>query len=141
MIPRFLRHEVKEVAGLKIFGSPYTPSFGHGWAYNIPRNKLDVYWKDIPTGVDILVTHGPPKGILDLTENSDGTLFQCGCKSLLNRVKEVKPRFHVFGHIHPETLCPNAGVLKVTGIETTFINAAVVNLQYEIDNHGIVIEI
>lgn len=137
----FLSHEYAEVGGLKIFGSPYTPSFGHGWAYNVARHKIGEYWKDIPEGLDILITHGPPKGILDLTENMEGRLGQCGCKSLLNRVKETKPCFHVFGHIHPESCAPNSAILKVNGIDTTFINASVVNLDYKIENNGFVIEI
>lgn len=137
----FLNHEYAEIAGLKIFGSPFTPSFGTGWAYNVPRSKLAEYWKDIPKGLDVLITHGPPKGVLDLTENIDGQLEQCGCKSLLNRVVETKPRFHIFGHIHTESSCHNAGIQKVTSMETTFINASVLNLKYELDNNGIVIEI
>lgn len=136
----FLNHEYREVGGLKIFGSPYTPEF-HNWAYNVPRSRLEQYWKDIPGDLDILITHGPPQGILDLTINEDGHPFQCGCKSLLNRIKEVKPRFHIFGHIHPESGCPNAGILKVNGMETTFINACVVNLKYKMDNNGFVIEV
>lgn len=137
----FLQHEFAEVGGLKIFGSAYTPSFGDGWAYNVARHKIGEYWKDIPTGLDILVTHGPAKGILDITENQNGELVQCGCKALLNRIIEVAPKYHVFGHIHPETNGHNAGILKVNGIDTTFINAAVVNLQYKIHNNGFIIEI
>lgn len=136
----FLNHACAEVNGLKIFGSGYTPSF-HDWAYNVPRGKLAEYWKDIPNDLDILITHGPPKGILDLTINQEGYPEQCGCKSLLNRIKEVKPRYHIFGHIHPESECPNAGILKVNGMETTFINACVVNLQYNMHNNGFVIDI
>lgn len=137
----FLQHEMKTVAGLKIFGSPYTPSFGDGWAYNVPRSKLDSYWKSIPEDLDILITHGPPKGILDLTINQDGHPFQCGCKSLLNRIRAVEPRYHVFGHIHTESDCPNSGVFKHTQLKTTFINAAIVNLQYELINDGIILDI
>lgn len=143
----YLEHESVTIEGIKIFGSPYTPSFGSGWAYNVPRGKLDIYWKEIPTDTDILVTHGPPKGILDLTQydsrdGADGqSYFQCGCKSLLNRVKTIQPRYHIFGHIHPESNCPNSAMLNVNGIKTTFINAAVVNLNYEVVNDGFIIEI
>lgn len=135
-----LQHEAKVIAGLKFFGSPYTPEF-HQWAFNVPRNRLEQYWKDIPEDTDILVTHGPPKGILDLTINEDGHPFQCGCKSLWNRIKVVQPRFHIFGHIHQESDCPNAAMMNVNGLKTTFINAAVVDLQYKICNNGFVIEI
>lgn len=137
----YLQHESCEIEGLKIFGSPYTPSFGTGWAFNVSRNKIDQYWKDIPNDTDILVTHGPPKGILDLTEMGTNHFEQCGCKSLLNRIKEVQPLLHVFGHIHPENNCPNAAMLQIRGCNTSFINAAVVNLDYEIDNNGFVVNI
>jgi Icc-related predicted phosphoesterase len=115
----------------KIFGSPYTPSFGSGWAFNVPRGKLFKYWQDIPDDLDLLITHGPPKGIMDLTQydtrlGGDGkSFFQCGCKELLDMVKTVKPRYHVFGHIHTELNCPNSGMLKINGCDTMFVNAAV----------------
>lgn len=143
----YLEHESVTVDGIKIFGSPYTPSFGTGWAYNVPRQALKPYWDDIPMDTDILVTHGPPKGILDLTqydsrEGADGqAYFQCGCRSLLNRIREVKPKYHIFGHIHPETNCPNAGILKIANLETTFVNAAVLDLLYKKVNDGFIIEI
>lgn len=127
----YLEHESVTIEGIKIFGSPYTPAFGTGWAFNVPRGSLSSYWADIPMDTDILVTHGPPKGILDLTQydkriGSDGTsFFQCGCKELLMRIKEVKPKYHAFGHIHTETNCPNSGMMKINNLETIFINASV----------------
>lgn len=143
----FLQHEYVEIEGLKIFGSPYTPAFGTGWAYNVPRDKMDAYWNDIPNDLDILITHGPPKGILDLTQydsraGANGqSYFQCGCAHLRERVQMAKPRYHVFGHIHPEENCLNSGILKVTGFETTFINAAVLGAGYNISNNGFILEI
>lgn len=136
----YLEHESCEIEGIKIFGSPYTPSFGQGWSFNIPRHKLDSYWQEIPLGTDIIITHGPPKGILDLT--AEGSLFfQCGCKTLLNRLKIIEPKYSIFGHIHTESNCTNAGKLEIQGCKTTFINASVVNLDYEICNNGYIIEI
>lgn len=138
----WLDHESIVVEGIKIFGSPYTPSFGQGWAYNVNRNKLSEYWKDIPMDTDILITHGPPKSILDMTLNRDGYLEQCGCKSLLNRIKEIgNIRYHVFGHLHQESDCLNAAILKINGMKTTFVNASVLDLGYEICNNGFIIEI
>lgn len=131
-----LHHETVEIEGIKIFGSPYTPSFGEGWSYNIKHNKIANYWDVIPDDTDILVTHGPAKGILDLTESANNWFTQCGCKSLLNKIVAVEPKYHIFGHIHPETRCPNAATLKVNTIRTTFMNAAVCNLQYKYENNG-----
>lgn len=77
---------------VKIFGSPFTPRHGN-WAFQHPRSQ-DV-WKDlIPDDVDILITHGPPKGHLDVNG--------LGCEFLLKRLWKMskKPKLHVFGHIH-----------------------------------------
>lgn len=156
----YLEHESVTIEGIKIFGSPYTPKFGTDWAYNVPKEMIASYWDDIPDDTDILITHGPPKGILDLTQYDTRTgydrahggpinFFQCGCKELLNRVKAIQPKYHIFGHIHPETNCPNSAMLKINGYETTFINAAVCDFGRtaedvkvkQIANNGFIIEI
>ena len=136
-----LSHREVEIEGVKIFGSPYTPEFGVGWAYNVDRSKIQRYWEQIPKDIDIIVTHGPAKGIMDLTFTKEGNLFQCGCKSLLNTIKDIKPKFHIFGHIHDESGIYNAGEFNVPKIGTTFVNASVVNLRMEIVNHGVLIEL
>lgn len=138
----YLRHESVEIAGLKIFGSPYTPTFGDGWSFNVSRQRLSEYWKHIPFDTDILITHGPPKGVLDLTAADTGSYSeQCGCKALLNYVKRIQPKLHIFGHIHPEENCHNAGILQIQGCKTQFINAAVVNLRLESHNNGHIITV
>ncbi len=102
-----------EIEGLKFYGSPWQPWFG-GWAFNLPRgDALAAVWSLIPTGLDVLITHGPPEGILDLTRHGEAV----GCRDLLDRVLEVQPRLHVFGHIHEA-----AGQRIVEGI--TFVNAS-----------------
>ena len=99
--------------GIKVYGSPWQPFFG-GWAFNLHRGEpLAAVWAKIPADTHILVTHGPPEGVLD--RNKWGDL--CGCRDLLMRVYEVRPRLHVFGHIHEA-----AGRDEVDGI--TFVNAA-----------------
>lgn len=140
----YLEHETKQVAGLKVFGSPYTPSFGEGWAFNVSRNRLDNYYNAIENDTDIIITHGPPLGILDHTEcgaSGDRSVISCGCKALLNHVKRVNPKLHIFGHIHPEERCPNAAIMKIQDNRTKFVNAAVVDLDYRIHNSGHIIEI
>jgi len=139
----YLQHEMREIAGVKIFGSPYTPTFGHGWAFNVDRPDLLGKWGEIPEDCDILVTHGPPKGILDMTQydsrqpGNNGKVFQqCGCEHLLNRIKEIQPKYSIFGHIHNEENCQNSGVLRLSNIETTFINASIVDLKYNPHNNG-----
>lgn len=74
---------------LQIFGSPLTPQQGN-WAFQYPRSRN--VWRDtVPLSCDILVTHGPPAGHLDLGR---------GCIHLLQELWRVKPRLAVFGHIH-----------------------------------------
>lgn len=140
----YLEHEALEIGGFKFFGSPYTPSFGVGWAYNVNRSKLDAYWQEIPEDVDILVTHGPPKGILDLTLNTAGDLEFCGDKALLNHVLEKQPKVHIFGHIHNYEDCINVGTRKIEGVPTLFINgAAVTDRKFDLGltSHGTYFEL
>jgi Icc-related predicted phosphoesterase len=68
----------------------------------------------IPANTDILITHGPPYGILD--KNRVG--FSAGCQSLKRAVKRIHPKLHVFGHIHEA-----GGMVEMGG--TTFVNACV----------------
>lgn len=125
---------------IKLFGSPYTPSFCN-WAFNVPRHRLAPYWEDISIDTDIVITHGPPKGILDLSANRDGVLEQCGDKSLFNKVEEIKPKFHIFGHIHNMSGITNFGTRKIK--DTVFINASGVkdgDFESGLINQGVVIE-
>lgn len=137
----FLVNETITIEGIKIYGSPITPSFGYGWAYNSKVNKIKNYWDLIPDDTDILVTHGPPKGMLDYTQSRDkGTTYvHCGCKTLLNRIQNIKPKYHIFGHIHDESLVYNSGSFTPSGSKTTFINASVCNLRYNVQNQGNII--
>lgn len=84
-------------SGINIFGSPWQPEHIN-MAFNLPRGEaLRQKWSEIPDNTDVLITHTPPYGILDSLE--DGT--HVGCEELLEAVAErVKPRVHVFGHIH-----------------------------------------
>lgn len=123
----YLEDDLITLQGLLIYGNPYTPQFGHGWAFMKDRVKLDRYWtKVIPGYVDILVTHGPPKGILDKSYSREDVLEMCGDKSLLNKVKEVQPTYHLFGHIHNHKDNINAGMQKMSTCDTWFSNGSVV---------------
>ena len=138
-----LDHKPIEIEGINFFGSPYTPTF-HDWAYNIKRSKISIYWQDIPPNTDILITHGPPKGILDLTINQDKSLELCGDKSLLNRVLTINPLVHIFGHLHNCKGIINAGIRRFPGNrQTVFINASCVTdgRMGEISSDGIEFEI
>lgn len=122
----YLEDDLVEVGGLMIYGNPYTPMFGN-WSFMKDRVKLDRYWVHaIPAYVDILVTHGPPKGILDKSYDRNNYMECCGDKSLLNKVLQVQPAYHLFGHIHNHKDLINAGMQKLSVCDTWFSNGSVV---------------
>jgi Icc-related predicted phosphoesterase len=85
------------INGVKYWGSPCTPFF-HDWAWNEQRGEpLKRIWAKIPMDTDVLITHGPPYGILDEVIYGGKNV---GCEELRKRVLEVQPKVHVFGHIH-----------------------------------------
>ena len=135
----FLIHESMQWNGLKIFGSPYTPKF-FDWAYMKARSELDMVWQAIPDDIDILITHGPPKGIMDMTADMrTGEPVHVGSKSLMRHVEDrIKPRIHAFGHIHDERGISNFGT--ITCGDTQFINCACCDLRGRLVHNGFVVE-
>lgn len=126
----YLNDSGVSIEGLKIWGSPVQPWF-HDWAFNRQRGSdIKKHWDLIPDDTDILITHGPPYGILDMTIR--GQLV--GCEELLERVTSIKPKIHAFGHIHE-----SAGVTDLNGIK--FVNACVVDLRHRISCNGITVEL
>lgn len=82
--------------GIKFYGTPWQPEFCN-WAFNLPRGEeLAKKWDMIPPDTDFLITHGPPHGTLDRCSNGD----RVGCSDLRACVEKIKPKVHVFGHIH-----------------------------------------
>ena len=126
----YLYNNSIEIEGLKIWGSPYSPIF-HDWAFMLPENKLANIWAKIPNDTDVVVTHSPPFGILDLVDIGNR---HTGSFSLLERIKEIKPRLHIFGHIHE-----SYGLY--TDYKTDFINASQMTSTYKLENEPIVLEI
>ena len=110
------------------WGSPYTPRlYDHytDWAWGLKRAEMHKVWRLIPNNVDVLITHGPPKGILDLTDDKEKNApVQAGDSILLRAVKDrfPIPKAHLFGHIHTEQTYYNTGILNMHGI--TFSNGA-----------------
>jgi predicted phosphodiesterase len=115
----YLQDELAEVAGLRIWGAPWQPAFG-GWTFELPRGvALRRKWNLIPPNLDILVTHGPPWGHLDLTMSGQAA----GCLDLLDTLRRVRPRLHVFGHIHE-----SHGEMDWEG--TRLVNASICTADY-----------
>ena len=120
------------IDGIKFYGSPHQPEF-FNWAFNLPRSgsELARVWSLIPDDTEVLITHGPPAGILD---QPFGKGEHYGCELLLKRVEQVRPRLHVFGHIHG-----SYGQTRVG--ETLFVNASLCDEHYQPVNRPHVIEI
>lgn len=107
---------------IKIWGSPWSPRF-HDWAFNLDRNSdiMKSKWDMIPDDIDILVTHTPPHGILDRNTYHKS----CGDELLIERIKEIKPKICVFGHIHEDN-----GYHYDAENDIHFINASVLDHRY-----------
>lgn len=135
----YLENSCIEIDNVKFFGSPITPWFyGDRWAFNQHRgNPIKQVWELIPLDTDVVITHGPPKGILDWVKY---TGEHVGCKDLLNKIYEVKPKVCTFGHIHYDH-----GLKYDSNIEirdnVTFINASICNDRYDPVNPLTIIEI
>lgn len=130
----YLENNLVTIKGIKIWGSPITPEFCH-WAFNRDRGpQINHYWAQIPEGVDIIVTHGPPMGILDVVEDNPGMYEHVGCKDLLHHIRRVNPKYHIFGHIHE-------GYGQETKDGTTFINCSIMNEHYQPVNAPVSFEI
>jgi hypothetical protein len=158
-------------AKFTVYASPYTPEFCQ-WAFAYDRNTdrynlrqstsegVFVPPNPVPdTGVDIMLTHGPPYGILDSVVE---THVSVGCEHLFRAVERVKPQLHAFGHIHEgygatrmEWSTRNQSIIQCdkestlnnrcaytdvsgesqnplrAGEETLFVNASVVTVQYQ----------
>jgi len=119
-----LNHDWMDVGGIKIFGSPYTPTYGQ-WAFMKSRETINRVWEQIPEGMDIVAVHGPCKGILDLSRDRQNVLEFCGDgalrKHILNR---VKPKYFLSGHIHNFEDIINTGFRHLPDYNITFSNAA-----------------
>lgn len=115
----YLEDSKTEIDGLKIYGSPWQPEY-MSMAFNLPRGRaLAEKWDMIPRGLDILITHGPPYQILDEVPSGE----RVGCEDLLDAVRRVRPRLHIFGHIHH-----SYGQIKVDSTE--FANASICDESY-----------
>lgn len=118
----YLNDSGVEIDGIKIWGSPITPWF-HDWAFNRMRGmEIRSHWDLIPHDTDILITHGPPFGVLDKTWRGQNVGCEELKKIILEEKKFSKLKLHVFGHIHE-----NKGIENIDGV--TFINASSVNIN------------
>ena len=120
--------------GVAFWGSPITPRF-LDWAFmRDPGADIERHWAMIPEDTDVLVTHGPPFGVLDEIEREGGKTERTGCPSLLARIDAVRPALHLFGHIHE-------GRGRITRGDVTHLNVSTMNRHYRIAHPPVVVEI
>ncbi len=123
----YLRDESIVIDNVHFYGAPWQPYFMN-WAFNLKRGEeLKMKWQLIPNNTDVLITHGPPAGVLDKITSGECV----GCEGLAEAVARVKPIFHIFGHIHE-----GYGIIKSNG--TTSINACINTEKYKPENKAIV---
>jgi Icc-related predicted phosphoesterase len=135
----YLQDEPLEFMGYRWYGSPRTPFF-NSWAFNEQRGaEIKKWWAKIPENTQILVTHGPPFGILDV--NTEEPYHKhlgpehLGCEELRKRVDQLKDlRLHCMGHIHS-----SHGEEVIDGVK--FVNASVLNESYKVVYKPIVVEL
>jgi len=139
-----LNHDWMDVNGIKIFGSPYTPTYGQ-WAFMKSRETINRVWEQIPEGMDIIAVHGPCTGILDLSRDRQNVLEFCGDGALRKHVlNRVKPKYFLSGHIHNFEEIINTGFRHLPDYGITFSNAAGVTdrkFNYGLTYNGNIFEI
>lgn len=127
----YLEDSAVTIHGLRVYGSPWQPEFCN-WAFSLKRGaECQAVWAGIPDDTDILLTHGPPAGHGDTCWGGGA---QVGCEHLMHRVRRVRPRYHIFGHVHEGYGVTHDGA-------TTFVNASTCNLRYQPNNPPIVFDV
>ena len=115
--------------GIEFYGTPWTPEFNN-WAFMKEDRLLKYMWDKIPRSTDVLITHGPPFGILDKV----GGYRSVGSVTLESFVINHRPPIHIFGHIHE-------GYGKQESKYTNFYNVSLLDDKYELVNKITEIEI
>jgi len=129
----YLQDNEVVIENIKFYGSPYSPEFGH-WAFNLPRGKhLHDKWAQIPDDTNVLITHGPPHGILDEVSYSGDRV---GCWDLLDRANKLANlKCHLFGHIHEQS----NQIAKVRN--RIFANVSICDDNYNVIHNPVVIDL
>lgn len=128
----YLQDESVMIEGLHIYGSPWQPAY-NDWAFNLERGEpLRQRWARIPSTTDILVTHGPPCGHGDRSPVTG----RHGCEDLRDAVLHVRPRLHLFGHIHNDGGCWRVDDITLANV-TTWESERAASV-FDIDERGVV---
>ena len=120
-----LTDEAIEIEGVKFWFSPFSKWF-FGWAWNLhPGKELEDKWNQIPEDTNVLITHGPPKFMLDTLPSGEAA----GDLELYNRILQLENlRLHGFGHIHA------AHGVKTSVSGMVYANASICTESYKATN-------
>lgn len=119
-----LIHEQTTLDGVNFYGMPLSPEFGR-WAFMAPLDKRKQACDAIPEGIDVLVTHSPPSGYLDvLSDKGSEPGKHAGCAALTAAIYRVQPTYALCGHIHE-----GAGIARMDS--TILVNAAMMDETYQ----------
>lgn len=130
----YLHDSTTVIDGRPFYGSPYTPWF-NDWAFNVQPDHIKRVWDRIPMETSVLITHGPPLGQMDsFYDHGLKKIVHAGDPELHAAVRRVKPRIHIFGHIH-------AGYGEDIVGPTRSYNVAICNEAYVPTNDVTVIDI
>ena len=129
----YLQDNEVKIEGVRFYGSPWTPTF-NDWAFMLDRGaEIKTKWNKIPEDTDVLITHGPPNGILDEVYKG-GIPWHIGCEELAKAVERIKPGLQVVGHIHD-----GYGFLKKEN--TLIVNASICTEDYDPTNVPIIVKV
>jgi Icc-related predicted phosphoesterase len=136
----YLENAGIDIEGIKFWGFPYTKIF-YNWAYMLDEPEMAIEVSKIPKDIDVLISHGPPKGFLDQTES--GT--KCGEAEIFEYVIENWPKVCIFGHVHEgygqQTLMHIPRDRRKKTAYTQLINCSVCNEHYKPVNKPVIINI
>jgi Icc-related predicted phosphoesterase len=118
----YLQDSGIEIDGVKFWGSPWTNIFSN-WSFMDIDSRLKQYWDMIPNDTNVLITHGPPNGFMDEVMDFIGSKCEwegrhTGSLELLKAIERVKPKVHIFGHIHEGYGTFNYGSIKLVNAST-----------------------
>ena len=141
----YLEDSFVVINGVKFYGSPWSPHFCD-WAFNFRPNdwqEAQRKWLEIPLDTDVLITHGPPRGHGDLVKEpryEQQVYKRDGCQQLMNRVLEVDPKIHIFGHFHMNGVGAKSDMPEHSQ-QTIFYNVSVLDEKYRLKGKATIIEI
>lgn len=125
----YLEHQELLIDRLRVFGTPWQPHY-KSMAFNADDAARRRLFGQVPQGIDILVSHCPPAGVLDVNDKQQS----CGCPVLAEHLETIDPRLHVFGHIHK-----SAGTVRDG--DRISVNAALPGEKFTLSNPPTVVDL